>query len=129
MDVYMSKNSKFTQKIPSGWNTLCYVNEGKGVFGSNQQEAEQYFGVVIKNDDAEILEVETKDSECHFILLAGKPIGEEVFKKGPFVLGSQEQLDQAFEDFKGAKNGFENANGWKSSTRERVKKLLEERNI
>ena len=125
----MSKNSKFSQKIPSGWNSLCYIHEGKGVFGSNQEEAEQFFAVLIKNDDSEILEVYTKDSECNFILIAGRPIGEAIFRKGPFVLGSQEQLDQAFEDRKEAKNGFENANVWKSSTRERAQKLIEERNI
>ena len=120
----MSKNSKFSHRIPSGWNSLCYGHEGKGVFGSNQKEAGQFFGVLIKNDDSELLEVHTKDSECNFILIAGRPIGEKIYQRGPFVLGSQEQLDQAFKDYQLGKNGFENAPIWKSSTRELAKKLM-----
>ena len=120
----MSKNSKFSHNIPSGWNILCYVHEGKGVFGSNKKEAAQFYGVLIKNDDSETLEVETTDSECSFILIAGKPIGEEIFQKGPFVLGSQEDLNQAFEDYKSGKNGFEKAIGWKSETKKLAAEIL-----
>ena len=120
----MSKNNKYSQKIPSGWNSLCYILEGKCVFGSNEKEASQYSVVVIKNDDSELLEVYTKGSDCRFILIAGRPIGEKIYQRGPFVLGSQEQLDQAFKDYQLGKNGFENAPVWKSSTRELAKKLM-----
>ena len=110
----MSKNNKYSQKIPSGWNSLCYILEGKGVFGSNMKEASQYFVVVIKNDDSELLEVETKGSDCRFILVAGRPIGEKIYQRGPFVMGSQEELDQSMEDYALEKNGFENAHSWRS---------------
>ena len=117
----MSKNSKFSQKIPSGWNSLCYVHKGKGIFGSNRKEGVQYSAIVIKNDDSEILEVETKDSECYFILIAGKPIGEKIHQYGPFVMGSQEELNQAMDDYTLERNGFENAHSWSSEIRKLAK--------
>ncbi len=33
---------------------------------------------------------------------------------GPFVMNSQEEVFQAFEDYRDGKNGFERASGWTS---------------
>ena len=50
-------------------------------------------------------------------MLAGKPLNEPIANYGPFVLSTQEQLQQAFDDFHNSKNGFENARSWKSQIR------------
>jgi len=114
MDVSMNEKSKYSQKIPSGWNVMCYVLSGKAVFGSNKKEGKEYSAVLIKNDDSEVLEVETGEEKCNFILLAGKPIGEKIYQHGPFVLGTQAELEQAFEDYELGLNGFEGARDWVS---------------
>lgn len=49
-----------------------------------------------------------------FILIAGEPIGDPIFQKGPFVMNTEEEVEQAYVDFKEGKNGFEGAPGWES---------------
>lgn len=48
------------------------------------------------------------------MLLAGKPIGEPIVWRGPFVLNTDEQLQQTFKDYRFGKNGFEGADSWES---------------
>lgn len=38
---------------------------------------------------------------------------------GPFVMNSEEEIRQTFEDFRMAKNGFENARSWVSEIGQR----------
>lgn len=54
------------------------------------------------------------ENGAKFILFAGKPIKEEIFNSGFFVLDSQENLLKTFDDYKQGKNGFEGAHTWKS---------------
>lgn len=50
-------------------------------------------------------------------MLAGKPINEPISQSGPFVLSSEDELAQTYDDFYNAKNGFEGARTWKSEIR------------
>ena len=42
----------------------------------------------------------TTESEggMRFLLIAGKPIGEPIVQYGPFVMNTQEQIEEAFRD-------------------------------
>jgi len=65
-------------------------------------------------DRDEVIKIETIEADTRIVLLAGQPLNEPIANYGPFVLTTQEQLKQAFDDFQTGKNGFENARRWKS---------------
>ena len=51
------------------------------------------------------------------MLVSGEPINEPVVNYGPFVMNTQEQIEQTFEDYQESKNGFENRGKWSSKIR------------
>lgn len=56
------------------------------------------------------------------LLIAGQPLKEKYVKYGPFVVENEEQLFQAFDDYRKGKNGFEGAREWSSEIRHLSKK-------
>ena len=65
--------------------------------------------------EEELLEVEcAMAAPAHLVIIAGRPLGEEVAQHGPFVMNTQAEIRQAIEDFRRAQNGFERARHWRS---------------
>lgn len=122
MDITIKKNSKLSQNIPADWNAMCYVYEGEGYFGADQEKGIENNAIVLKKNNGDTLEVTTKDKELKFILLAGQPLNEKIVQYGPFVLENEEDLYKTFEDYDLGKNGFEGAKKWKSEIRKLAKK-------
>jgi len=102
--------------VPPGFNALAFVYEGEAYFGENGQRAGKEQAVQLeKEKENDQLIVKTKDKECSFIFFAGEPLGEPVAQHGPFVMNTREELEQAFDDYRNFKNGFENARNWEST--------------
>lgn len=119
-DIELGPGSSLSQKIFEGWQGLVFPYVFSGVQESEnftvggqilvKDEVAQFVGdgsdLVVKNDGS--------DTIVKFILLYGKPIGEQISKSGPFVMNTQEELYQTYEDYEMAKNGFERRKNWSS---------------
>ncbi|XP_015273087.1 PREDICTED: pirin isoform X1 [Gekko japonicus] len=115
LDFKLDKGVKHTQAVPKGWTAFIYTISGNVYIGpsNDQQKVEAHHTAVL--DDGDCVQVENKDSTIsHFVLIAGEPIKEAVVQHGPFVMNTQEEILQAIDDFRNARNGFERATTWKS---------------
>lgn len=95
-DVELTANRLFEQRLPEDHNAFIYVIEGQ-VKIAEQKIEQKMLGVLSKG---ELISIETSNSAAKFLLIAGKPLNEPVARSGPFVMNNQQELVQAFNDYK-----------------------------
>ena len=94
LDVSVPSRASFAQPISRGHSAFAYVFEGEANFG----------GKIVPNprlvvfDDGDFVEVTTADSPVRFLLVSGKPLGEPIARYGPFVMNTQEEIEQTLRE-------------------------------
>ena len=97
LDVTLAPGAAATIPLPAGHNAFVYVYEGEaGVGDAAEALARGRIGVLSPGDEVRL----GSDAGARLILVAGKPLREPVAKYGPFVMNTQAELRQAFEDYR-----------------------------
>lgn len=87
-----------------GLNRVLYLFEGQSV-NIDKQALSLNYGAKLHSDHAVTI---TADEEpAQLLMLQGRPINEPIVRYGPFVMNSEAEIHQAFEDFKQTQFG-----GW-----------------
>ncbi|XP_063970380.1 pirin-like isoform X3 [Lytechinus pictus] len=117
LDFTFGSGSKLRQPVTKGHTALVYILSGKAQFGTGEDKKEGEPHNTLVLSDGDFLEVENMGSEpCRFVLITGKPLNEPIVQYGPFVMNTDDEIQQAISDYRTARNGFEKARTWKSET-------------
>ncbi|ONK68509.1 uncharacterized protein A4U43_C05F12580 [Asparagus officinalis] len=116
LDFTLRPSAHLSQPIPPTWNSFVYILEGEGVFGSEKSgPISPHYLLLLGHGDG--LNVWNRASKpLRFLLVGGEPLGEPVAQLGPFVMNTEEEIDQTIDDFQYFINGFEKAKHWSSSS-------------
>jgi len=100
LDVSLQAQVDFDEPVEAGHSAFIYVGGG-----DVRLAAEDGGEVVIGRDQLAVLgpgdapQLRAGDQPARFLLIAGKPLGESVWRGGPFVMNTREELTQAFADY------------------------------
>ncbi|XP_052621409.1 pirin-like protein [Lactuca sativa] len=116
LDITMEPGTQLQQPIPESWNAFVYVLEGEGVIGTSKSSSTTPHHILLlgPGDGVQVWN-KSSSKRLRFILVGGEPLGEPVVQWGPFVMNTQEQIDQTIHDCENFENGFEKARYWRSS--------------
>ncbi|UGY92634.1 pirin family protein [Streptomyces gobiensis] len=91
------------------WNALAYVLAGRGSVGTDRRPVRLGQTAVFGDGDSLTLRADESQDSHHpaldVILLGGRPIREPMAHYGPFVMNTQAELTQAFNDFQAGRLG------------------------
>lgn len=112
----MDPNTDLNQEIPADWTAFIYVLSGTINIGGSSSSIEfiEAHHTVALSTDGDGVSVRAGNQGANIVLISGKPIGESVVQHGPFVMNSEKEILEAFDDYRNGKNGFEKAPGWES---------------
>ena len=96
LDVSIAPHGSFNLPIPRGHSAFAYVFEGEGKFGPEDRivKAPQ----LIVWDDGDSIQARADENAVRFLLVSGKPLDEPIARYGPFVMNSQDEIEQTLRD-------------------------------
>lgn len=95
------------QPLPNDYNAFAYVVDGEGSFGSNGKRAGdgQMILFALDGEDVKIENLADAGGDLEVLLIAGVPLNEPMARYGPFVMNTQEEIHQAFDDYSQGRMG------------------------
>lgn len=96
-NILVEAETQFTlPKASIGTNRTLYFYEGSEIF-IGDRKVNSKFGIAL--DPTQEVTFKVGAEKAHFLMLQGKPIGEPMAKYGPFVMNTQEEIQQAMEEY------------------------------
>jgi len=95
------------QQVPSEYNAFAYIVEGQGLFGAESEGATDGQMVLFATDGEELTIENPAGAKgtLEVLLIGGVPLNEPIARYGPFVMNTEREIRQAFEDYREGRMG------------------------
>ena len=102
MNAKLQKGGKADFEFPAHYNTAAIVIEGSVIVNGKEKVATDHF-ILFENEGEEFTFEATEDAVV--LIISGEPLKEPIAAYGPFVMNTQQQLVEAFNDYNQGKFG------------------------
>jgi quercetin 2,3-dioxygenase len=102
-DVVLKAGERFELPLPEGHNAAVVLRKGEVTLnGSDVLYGEAQIAPLTAEGDGVLLEAKT---DTQLLILGGEPIDEPVASYGPFVMNTEQELQQAVADYRAGRMG------------------------
>lgn len=99
LDVELTAKQDWHQTLPPGHTAFVYVHQGTIKIQSDEKGDETVqAGQLAVLSAGELLTIHAQQ-QARFLVVAGQPLGEPIVQRGPFVMNTEAEARQAFEDY------------------------------
>lgn len=98
LDIHLPAGASFSTALPVLHNAFIYVYHGTVKVGDMPVESHR-MGILSNTPQADGVTFTATD-DARLILIAGRPLNEPIVQYGPFVMNTQEEINQAMDDFR-----------------------------
>jgi len=99
LDITIDRGSGFDIPVNRGYTVAAYIIGGGGSFGPGKGNESRDRDMILFGD-GDLIRATAGDSTFRFLLLSGRPVREPVAWGGPIVMNTQEELKQAFREYR-----------------------------
>jgi redox-sensitive bicupin YhaK (pirin superfamily) len=98
LDLRLPAGGAFEHELPREHTLFAYLLEGHAELGEARRAAGA--GQIAVFGPGQVLAMRAASDGARVLIVAGRKLGESVARRGPFVMNTQAELDQAYEDFR-----------------------------
>jgi len=100
LDVTVTSGVVFQTPVAAGHNAFAYVTDGAVRIGPGRTEVRRGQLAALTRTGTRFTATCDSTAGGRVLLLAGRPLGEPVARRGPFVMSTEDELRQAYEDYR-----------------------------
>ncbi|HCT41308.1 MAG TPA: quercetin 2,3-dioxygenase [Moraxellaceae bacterium] len=98
-DISLAPDTTYSPLVPDSHQAFLYFFQGDAMVGPNDgHHAEQGQMAVLGSGNT--IKIRSGNKGARLLLIAGQPLREPVARYGPFVMNTQDEIHQAFQDYR-----------------------------
>jgi quercetin 2,3-dioxygenase len=98
LDVMLRPGAVWEHPTPAGHTVFAYLYQGDARFAEKEQLVGAAPGTVVLFGDGDSVKIAAGEDGAGLLLASGRPLRESVAWRGPIVMNTEEELDEAWRE-------------------------------
>jgi redox-sensitive bicupin YhaK (pirin superfamily) len=102
LDVSLDSGTRFSHAVERDHTVLIYLYRGEITIGNGTPEEDKAIQspAMMVLSEGDLVRVNALNEHAQFLLMGGKPMHEPIFRYGPFVMNTREEIEQTLRELR-----------------------------